>query len=106
MSKDGVISLGPAKRFKWWQLNEVSLGAVEGPAAAVADIGAGRGKERLGMRDAGFRVKREIAGRKDAVRQVLDLLGVEDGVVFQEGDLLLGLLAAFAGDRPPRTGPI
>jgi len=56
MGKDGVISLGAMKRFKWRHLNEVNLGAVEGPVAAVADIGAGRGKEGLGMLDAGFRL--------------------------------------------------
>src|SRR5690606_19546779 len=93
MSKDGVISFGAVKRLEGWHLNEVCLGAVEGPVATVADIGTGSGKEGLGMLDAGFWVKREIAGREDVIRQSLNLFDVENRIGFQEGDFLLGFLA-------------
>lgn len=52
MASGGVVALGVAESLQGRELDPVLSGRVVGPIAAVADLSAGRRKERLGRLDA------------------------------------------------------
>ena len=79
-------------------LHMVGSFSVVGACATVADLGAGRDKEPVGMLDALQRGEGRGLGRRCILRgKVFALLGVEDGVAFEERDFPLGLFARLIG---------
>lgn len=85
-------------------LHVILRGAVEGPVAADAKIGAGRGDQRLGLGEDQTLGHRRRGSDKFA-RQVLALIGVEHGESLEERNragfvaVALRPLAFLAGDE-------
>ena len=98
MRERGGVALGVAERLEGRHLHVIRAFGVIGAGAAVADVGAGRGKEPVGALDAlrqgqgrGLRLGVVVRG------QAFALLGIEHGVALEEGDFPLGLLALVVG---------
>lgn len=91
VAERGVVAFGGDEAGEGWLLDVVMAGAVIGPCAAMADVGCGRRDEGLGpgiARDVGDGCWRL---RDEPVRQPVDLIGVEDGIGFEERDAALDL---------------
>ena len=67
-------------------LHVILRGAVEGPVAADAEIGAGRGDQRLGLGQDQTLGHRRRGGRPDLAGKALALIGVEHGKSLEERD--------------------
>ena len=82
--EDAVIAFRVAEGLQRWHLHEVAASVVVGFGATMPDDGAGCDREPLGTVDA-LQPGRQRRGRGPvAVRQAVDLVGVEDGIAFQE----------------------
>ena len=74
------IGVGPR------HLHVILRRAVEGAVAADAEIGAGRGDQRLGLGEDQTLGHRRRRGRPDLAGKVLALIGVEHGESLEERD--------------------
>ena len=95
MGKRGVIALGIAEGLEGRHLDVIGPHGVIGPVAAMADIGAGRGKELFHKINALHGVKLRLGHGIEVRRQTLDLLDVKYAVALHEGNVALFLLAGL-----------
>jgi hypothetical protein len=76
VAERGVVAFGGDEAGEGWLLDAVMAGAVIGPCAAGIARDVGDGCWRL---------------RDEPVRQPVDLIGIEDGIGFEERDAALDL---------------
>ncbi len=81
--------------FKGRHADIVGINGIESPVAAIADIGLRVGKESFRPLDACELLLRCLGHFVKVGRQSFALVGTEHGVLFEVGDLLLGLGAIF-----------
>ncbi len=86
MRQRGVVAFGIAERLERGHLHEVGADIVIGHIAAVADIGFGGGKERLGAFDPLHRIEPWLGDCMEMRGQAFDLLDIEHGIGFEERD--------------------
>ena len=91
-----VVALRVAERLERRHPDMVVRYRIAGRIAAADDVDFGRREERLGAFDALDRIEnRRIRPCVVVLRQSVDLLDIEDGVAFHEGDDRFGILAGL-----------
>jgi hypothetical protein len=93
MGTDSVIALCVAEEIDARHMDVVSRGDVTSPVATVNDIRARRREKVSGMGDALHGVRPDFRLAVIMLGQSLDLLNIENGVTFHEGDRVFALLA-------------
>ena len=90
----GSVALRVPERLERRHLHEVRPLRIKSPRSAMANVGAGRGKETVSSLDPLQRGEGRVLGFRGVEgRKVLALLGIEHGVALQEGNFALDLLA-------------
>ena len=113
VAKGGVVGDGIAERLEGRHLHEILRDVVISPVSAVADISAGRGKERLGTGDALHCIRGLYGGHVVMRGQSVDLLDIENRVTLEKVNIPFQFLAGVgvgfgAGDgrRVNDKGPL
>jgi len=90
-----VVAFGVGEAFEGRQLHAVGVDRVEGPFAAVADVGSAVAAKRSAT------AMRSGAGRGgtcvEMLGQAVDLLDAKHRVALHEGDFALDLVAVVGG---------
>ena len=97
MGEGRVIAFRVPEGLEGRHLHAVGLDGIERPVSTMPDVGSGRGKEALGVRNALHGVERWGGGCREVRREVVDLLGVKHGVALEERNFALGLVSLLRG---------
>jgi hypothetical protein len=98
MGQCGSVAFGVVESFKRWHLHEVRAFGVVSTGATITNIGAGGSEEPIGGCEASQRSQSQWLGLDCVVSgQAFALLGVENGVTFEEGDFAFAHLTARIG---------
>src|ERR1700683_684449 len=92
----GVVTFGVAEALEGWHVDAIGHRGVIGHRAAVADVGTGVAEETFGPFNPPDALMPRLGLGVVVGGQAVNLLGVEDGVAFEERHFSLMLLAVIA----------